>query len=208
MKKYRLLIAIIAITMATCMTCRAGTLFQEKFISKKGTDVPISTIQWHCHYGSDGTSVDEKNIDIYGGVVVAASDFLATQYDQFSGQPVLIWTDKEKSFGAIEEVSSVCVSFKNQSTSVDFKIALKIGDRWYVSQQVLNGTGSFVPQTLDVKSDGWNSLAFEPGNRLEEGGSVELPSQGEIKAIGLFDAIGGPSGYGGRIRISEFSINK
>lgn len=208
MKKYILSTGVVMIAMGADVASYASTLFRERFVNKKGVDAPLSTIEWHCHYGSKGASVDEENVDVYGGVVVAAADFLATQYSNFSKEPVLVWTDKEDSFGSMEDISSVSVSFKNQSASIDFKIALKVKGHWYVSQKVLNGTGSFTPQNLDVKSSGWNGLTFEPDSSLKETGPAELPSKGEIEAVGLFDASGGPSGYGGRIRISEFIIKK
>jgi hypothetical protein len=184
----------------------ASPFFHEKFINRKGTDAPISSIKWHGYYGTDAKSVDEENTDIYGGIVVAAAGFIAAQFEGFTGQPVLIWTDKEKKFASADQLASVHVTMKNESNSVDFRIALKVDGKWYVSQDVVNAKGVFTECKVEIDSSKWNSLVVESGIRMEEGGAVDFPRSGNVEAVGLFDSVGGPTGYAGRFRVSDYIL--
>ena len=186
-------------------------LFREDFTAYSDTSLQNFS-GWHAYYTDAAVSVDETNTDFNNGPIVSGSigatgtnGFLFYDYDGFGGEPVLIYSDKRSSFGAVDQLVSIEFSLYNQSAAADLKVALKVDNNWYVSQAVFNGTGSWAEQSLDVQTASWNSLSFTDGSTLSEGGSVSLPQSGTVVAVGLFDA-SGISGYTGRTRIDSYVV--
>jgi hypothetical protein len=185
-------------------------IFREDF-----TEYSDTSLQdfggWHAYYTSDAASVDESNEDFNEGVIISGSigatgtnGFLFYDYDGFGGQPVLIICDKQASFGSIDAVTTINFSLYNQSGTANFKVALKVDEVWYVSQDVFNAT-SWTEQSLDVQTALWNSLTFVAGSSLSEGGAASLPLSGTVTSVGIFDA-SGTSGYSGRSRIDTYIV--
>lgn len=179
--------------------------FREEFFNS-GADAGISKVNWHVNYSSSGTAFNENNTDINIGPIVSFADFLS--YNGFAvNQPILIWTDKDSEIGRAGSITNVSFSLYNQNSSINFKVALRVDSNWYVSQEVFDSTGSWTDLNLGVKAASWNSLTFISGAELSEGGSADLPSSGTVTAVGLFDAVGGPSGYSGRVRLDNYKVD-
>jgi len=213
MKKNRhLLISALYLFTVAVMRLGADVVFREDFTVYSETSLQDSG-GWHAFYTSSGISVDESNTDFYNGPIIAGAigdggknGFLLYQYDAFEGEPVLIFSDKQASFGTVGMVTNITFSLYNQSVAAHFKVAIKVDEDWYVSQAVFNGSGTWTGQSLDVQSAQWNSLNFTPGSILSEGGAATLPLSGTITSVGLFDA-SGISGYIGRTRIDSYVVN-
>ncbi len=187
------------------------TIFREDFT--KYSDTSLQDFGgWHAYYTADAVSVDESNEDFNAGVIISGSigatgtnGFLFYDYDGFGGQPVLIMCDKQASFGSIDALTTIKFSLYNQSGTANFKVALKVDDDWYVSQDVFNAT-SWTEQSLAVQTALWNSLGFVAGSSLVEGGAASLPFSGTVTSVGLFDA-SGTSGYSGRSRMDTYVVS-
>ncbi len=164
-------------------------LFVETFQNDNKTDSPLSQIGWHANYGTSGNPVSESNTSFARGPVLSWVDYIVYKLDPsvFGSKPLLLWTDKAAA-GSIDKVSSIRVSLKNDEGTADLKIAIKVDDAWYVSQDVLNvGVSGWTVHTLDVHAVSWNKLSFVPDRELAEGSAASLPGLGTIKAVGVFD---------------------
>jgi hypothetical protein len=203
MKKIIQLICALGITLTG--TVHAEEVFLENF-NNPGSDTGISIVDWHVNYGPSGIVFNESNKDISVGPIISSAGFLT--YNGFSvGEPILIWTDKNPPISPSRNITNVTFSIYNQNGSINLKVAFRVDDLWYVSQDVFNATGSWTGQSLDVKAASWNRLTFNPGSLLSEGDEVGWPSSGTVTAVGIFDAAGGPSGYAGRVRFDNFAVN-
>lgn len=214
MKKNMLMfMSIINALIIVSLTAGADLIFHEDFDSL-GENSTLTLVEWHANYGASATGVNESNTDFNNGPIVSGSNgsdgkttgFYFYDFDGFGGQPVLHWTEKQASFGTIDNLTTVSFFLNNQSTSADFKVALKVESDWFVSQDVFNATGGWAEQSLDVQTASWNSLTFISGSSLSEGGAASLPLSGTVTAVGIFDA-SGTSGYSGRSRIDSYVVN-
>ncbi|MCF7817038.1 MAG: glycoside hydrolase [Kiritimatiellales bacterium] len=169
---------------------KAGGAYEVNFTNDDKADGPISQVGWHANYDADGKAVSESNSGLLRGPVLSWVDYIVYDLDAatFGSKPLLLWTDNA-SFGSIDKISSFSVSLKNDEETADLKVAIKVDDAWYVTQDVLNaGVSKWTVHTLDVHSVSWNTLSFIPGSELAEGGKISLPASGAITAIGIFDA--------------------
>lgn len=82
------------------------------------------------------------------------------------------------------------------------RVALKIGDDWYASDQSFATATSSVPHSLPFESALWRPLTFSPGSELTLGSSTgALPSTGDITAFGHYvDA------WNGHVRLDTYEI--
>jgi hypothetical protein len=165
-------------------------LFVEDFKNDGKKDSPLSRIGWHANYGATGKAVSESNTGFAQGPVFSWVDYIVYDLDpvQFGAAPFLLWTDKAAA-GSIDEVSSIGFSMKTDGGPADLKIAIRVDDAWYVSQNVLNPEGAgWTTHAVDVHTAAWNRLSFIPEKHLAEEGAARLPGSGTITAVGVFDA--------------------
>jgi len=162
-------------------------LFFEEDFFNAGGNMGVSNLNWHAN-GTAGAVLDEGAWEWYEAPIIAAGDYLAYNITN-SPAPMFCWTEKESSFGQIENTVQVTLALKNASISADLKLALKVNDTWYVSQEVLNNPvgNTLADVSLAVQSASWNSLDFVSGVSLFEGGPTNLPVAGALQAVGFFE---------------------
>jgi hypothetical protein len=204
-------ISALVVLLLSVATVQGDVIFVESF-TQSGTDAPIQNHGWHAHYSANATSVEETTVDFYVGPIISKSvgavtgtGFYIHQVEAFAGEPSLHWTAKESSFGEIEDITNITFWLYNQSSGANLKVALRVENDWFVSQDVFNATGTWAQQSLAVQTAAWNTLSFTAGTLLSEGGAISLPTLGTVTAVGIFDA-SGISGYNGRTRIDEYTV--
>ena len=194
---------VVFMLFAIAAASRADVVFFERF-GTGPADVALSTVDWHANVGSTATGYDDSRV-FTSNPIASMADFLFCRLSH-SGVPWLGWTDKASiaDIGDIGSVTNITVDLKNNSASENLKIALKVNNEWYVSQEVLNNpdTLQFYTVRIAVQSVSWNRLVFVSGSTLAEGGSVSLPSSGNVQAIGIFDA----SSTSDSVRVDNFTV--
>jgi hypothetical protein len=200
MKKLSLIILVMTLMRSFALT---DVLFQETFPNESGQNQALSVIEWKANVTAmakdRSASANWRN-----NPIVSGHKFLFFKAEGATiGQPWLAWTDKADVFdvGCIGNVTYISAKFNNDVSAEEVKIALKVNENWYVSQQGLRGTGRIL-ENLEIQSASWNSLTFVPGVSLIEGTPSALPSSGKVQAIGVFQA----SATSDRIRISDLIV--
>ena len=204
--KRKVLNLLIGSLLVSVATSHAEVIFEEAF-PNSGGDAGLSLVGWHANLGSTGVAADENSSDWSLNPIISGGDYIFYNLSSTNSDPVLIWTDKEavSVIGAINNVTNITLTLRNQSVSEDIKVALKVGGAWYVSQDVLNNAAANADSVVNlaVQSVSWNSLSLIPGTTLAEGGAVSLPSSGTVQAVGIFDA---SDTAGQRVRIINYTV--
>ena len=206
MKKINVLLTI-CVFFAMALAAGADVIFQEDFYNS-GSDGPLTLVSWHGYYGATAALIDETNTDYNNGPIVSSADFLIYDMDTLGGKPYLLFTDEVTSFGSVGSVTNIGFLLKNQSSSENIKVAIRVEGDWYVSQDVFNSPNStdWAEQNLAVQGALWNSLTVSAGSSLSEGAAAILPLSGTVTAVGIFDASGTSSTYS-PVRMDAYTVS-
>jgi hypothetical protein len=198
--KMKLWSTIVGSLLVSIAVSYADTLFQETFENPGLADANIATIGWHANSGSTGTVLSEANTLLANGPVVSSVDFIV--YGLTVPTNLLTWKETTD-IGSIRGVTNISVEVRNEETNADLKVAIKVDNDWYVTQNVMNSVVSAIWKTnsINVQTVSWNTLTFVSGSTLAEGGAVSLPSSGTVNAIGIYDAVSS------RVRFDTFIVS-
>lgn len=166
-------------------------------------DLPLSTAAWNSRWGGEAANVPIQQVARAAGsptdalpVNSAPIEHWVTDYGylvthpgagSYNGDPVLHWTEEYTIARPYLEVVEVEWRQRNNSPDDAARVAVRVGDDWFVSAQTFSNASSTVWALMRLKFGAatWLELDFAPGSVLALGGPAVLPG-GDITGLGLF----------------------
>jgi hypothetical protein len=184
----------------------SDSMFQESFTNSRSVDTGLDQVDWRVNLGPGAVTM-EGNPRGSAGPILSLNEYVFFNPNQDNAnKPWVVWTEKESvsGVGEIGGVDRVSLGLSNENaTGEDVRIALKIDEVWYVSDDVLNGNGNTIA-SIDIKASTWRRLILIPDTKLAVGEGVPLPSSGKVQAVGVFNE---GTEQGSRVRINLFAMH-
>ncbi len=182
-----------------------------------GVDVPVGNAPgWHAiaRAAASGTvqnytasipapTADYPNLANNPGGAAGTQGYLVMGLNTLVN-PVFVWYDTTISHSG-QTPRSVSFYSRNNHASSSVKVAVRIGDDWYLSTHAIHDTGGnsvWMPHEFQFETDAGLWRTFDPAT-LSSGGILSDPLPGgAVTGIGLF----GEVPVSGKIRIDEVTL--
>jgi len=216
MRASRTLAALVILGAAISAQARGEVLYREIFPSGLEANTPPDTVGWTVHHDATGELYDGSSTG--GGIgewncSSAAAPGNPIDLSAVNSNPhlqdtevgyfffnkdgdseirnVLVWTD-EVSVANVAKAGLTEVSFyEGNNDNTEMRIALKIADGWYASQEVFianaSPMGSGVKQSIsDFSTAAWHPVTLNPGTELSRSEDLVFLPEGAVQAAGIY----------------------
>lgn len=191
-------------------------IYSNGFDNSSGSNAALDTAGWDFVYNDSGNSVDGDETSAVTTVAPIVSSaagaggsagYIFVNYgSNLYGDSILLHSTDLSDF-AYSDIDSISFSFKNDSASDVYNIALKIDGAWYASDSTYGSpSNAWFDNSVDPFVDTtWSGLTVNVGvDPISTGASTTLPASGTLEEVGLFIAATVSTG---RTRIDSVSIS-